>query len=915
MTIVTDPDNLDRFKVIFDPIAETISLRGLGAGRQAVQTNGQTDGTTTFTRAAGSFVTDSVAAGDVLCLIDDPSDDGGIIGHYRVVGSITATTLEVDRTIPNHTGTDLTWRIFQAGTVGNTVPDVADGVTKQALYSFTKEEWRVLAAGLGNAEDLIQYTFPFTAITREQMIMGGVNGDSASAWSYAADNGVAATSDEGQSRELIRTGGWQERDASDNILRRYVGVVTLGSVDSDAQVYYQQGDATGDPTNFKLTGPVNQAVLVTGPDVGPDAVATGFAFTATTITRNDGGNWATDNYRVGDYVIIRAAEDAGNNGTYGPITAVADATDGAITIASGAFTVNADDTTAIFQVDHRRYLELRVRKKARSYVQAGLTEIGVTTLEALVNRFPLSHAVDPAITLQDGVMAGDGTATGEIFQESESLLTAADGVTETAPTADPDAFTFTSATGGFTATVARTIAILRPGDAFVISTGSDAGSYVIKSVDSDTQVTLWKDPLLTYTGGESSQSYDARTPLIDVGATNATLADVDGATGTLTSTGSTFDVNTAIGDRVVTAGDIVEVFAGTAGVIGYYKVISQDTATQLTLNTSDQIFAGETNQSYRVYRSGMFLQRFETTAGDIANDPSFNDVDPDTITRAAGSFVTDGYTDGGMVTVTNANTAANDGSRIIDTVVALTLTLIAEETLTTDATDTSAVLAFETGIVRTINQVDYPFHWRLFCNAGDLSQIFQYLQWKLRLTSDIDGGNGTERGDITDLLMSFASPTGTTLDLYPDDLSTGDSNNVTFRDMSGDDRNNAFLVGITFQVNNNLINSLNARLVAFFDDPDGTPGNGDEFGSNGAIIVDDSAGVDMDFTTIAGNIQTTFDYTNNNQGGRTPDTDAAITVVALGDDLAQHVLVSTTITKVNSLTIAVGTALERNYST
>lgn len=918
MTIVTDPDDLSRFNVVVDPIAQVISLRGLGATRHAIDSTGDTDGTTTFTDAGADFITtDGVAVGDTLCIISDPADDGGIIGHYRVTAR-TATTITADRAIPASTAADLDYAIFAPGTVGNSSPDVADGVTLQTVYSFLKEEWKALAAGLGNAEDLMQFTFPITAITREQMILGGVNGDASSAWSFADDNGTIAGSNlEGQTRELVRTGGWQEQDAAGNILRRYSGVVTLGTVDSDAQVYYQQGDATGTPTDFVLTGAVNQAVLTFGPDVGPDTV-TGFDFNGSVITRADGGDFETDNYRIGDFVTIRDAEDGPNNGSFGPITAVTSGANGDITIASASFTTNTDDVAAILQVDHRQFLELRVRKKARSYAQAGLTEIGVTTLEALVNRFPLSHAVDPAITLQDGVMAGDGTATGEIFQESESLLTAADGVTETAPTADPTAFTFTSATGGFTATVARTIAILRPGDAFVISTGSDAGSYVIKSVDSDTIVTLWKDPLLTYTGGESSQSYDARTPLIDVGSTAGAIADVDGDTGTITDAGATFGVDTAIGDRIVTTGDIVELFSGVGAHIGYYKVVSQDSATVLTLDTSDQIFTTQTAQSYRVFRSGMFLQRFETTQGDIADNPTFNDANPDTITRGAGSFVTDGYDVGGAVFTSNADTAANNSTngRIIAASVALTLTLIAEEELTADGPDTNAVLSYETGIVRTINSVVYPFHWRMFANGGDLSQIFQFLQWKLRLTSDIDGATATARGDITDLLMSFASPNGTTIDLFPDDLSANESNNVTYQDLTGDSRNNAFLVGITFQVNANLTGSALKRLVAYFDDPDGTPASGDEFDTNGAIIVDDATSVDMDFVdgAISGNISRSFDYTNNAQGGRTPDTDAAITVVAIGTNLAQYVLVSATITKVNALTIAVGTALERNFN-
>ena len=99
------------------------------------------------------------------------------------------------------------------------------------------------------------------------------------------------------------------------------------------------------------------------------------------------------------------------------------------------------------------------------------------------------------------------------------------------------------------------------------------------------------------------------------------------------------------------------------------------------------------------------------------------------------------------------------------------------------------------------------------------------------------------------------------------------------------------------------------RITMYF-----TTNPGGNFGSNGAIVVDDADGVDIDFTSVPGDIQTTVDYTNNAQGGRTPDEDAAVTVVALGDDLAQHILATALITRVNSLTIAVQPALERNYS-
>ena len=78
--------------------------------------------------------------------------------------------------------------------------------------------------------------------------------------------------------------------------------------------------------------------------IGPDGVSVGFVFAATTITRNDGGDWTTE-LKVGDFIDIANAEDAPNDGLAGPITIV---TAGVITIPSAAFTVNADDTTVTF---------------------------------------------------------------------------------------------------------------------------------------------------------------------------------------------------------------------------------------------------------------------------------------------------------------------------------------------------------------------------------------------------------------------------------------------------------------------------------------------------------------------------------------------------------------------------------------
>jgi hypothetical protein len=903
---------LDRFQVVVDPNGEKVSIRGLGTERHAVDQTGDSDGSTTFTDAGANFTTDSVVAGDILTIISDPANNGGIIGHYRVV-TVGTTTLTVERAIPASTAADLTYKINAKQTTGSASPQVSDGINMQALYSFLKEEWKVLAGGLGNAVDLNKFDFPCQSITPEEFIFGGVNGDAASAWTFNDLNGTQATDTEGVTRELLRDGGWQERSSADAVLREYANVTTLGSLDTDAQAYYQQGRTDQTPVNFKLKGPVNQAIFTLGAPVTP----TNIAFAATTITRG-AGDWTTDGFKLGDYVTIRSAEDPANIGTFGPITALSATV---ITIPSAAFTVNADDDTAIFLPNHKFYTKLFCRKKARSYSSAVHADAGISTTLGIgprVNKFPLSHATDPSILIQDGILSGgDGTAEGNIFQENETHTAGADGATQAAASAAVDSFTLTSVGSVFNST-ARGVIILRAGDSVLITSGSDQGTYEIKSVDSATQLTLFKEPSLTYVGGESSISFTVKTGIRDTGAANATLADVDGLTGTLTSAGSTFNANTALGDRLVVAGDYVEVFAGAGAVIGYYKVVSVDSATQLTLNTSDQIFGGQTSQSYRIWRPGMFLQKFDfdLVAASMSNGLNINGAgNPDTFTRTGGSWTTDGFIVGAAIRILAAEDPGNVGSFIVGTPTptATVLTLILSESVTTNTDDDTAInsnVTGEYGVIRTINLVKYPFHWRLFANGATLAQMFQFLQRELRRTTDIDGGNGTERGDITDLLMTFASPNGTALDLYPDNLATADSNNVTFRDLTGDDRTNAFIVGITLDVNANLISSATKRLTMYF-----TTNPGGDFGTNGAIIVDDKDGVDINFTAIAGDIQTSFDYTNNAQGGRTPDTNAGVTVVALGDDLAQHILAVATITKVNSLTVAVQPALERNYAT
>lgn len=126
----------------------------------------------------------------------------------------------------------------------------SDGVTLKCLYSFLKEEWKNDAA-------LIKFPFPMVPITDEQFEL-------VSGWDFADD----------ASRYLIRTGGWAVRNTSGAATQMWAGIIGLGSIESNDQLYYQQATG-GAATNVQLTGQINQAVQIYRDDDGDGNLAEG----------------------------------------------------------------------------------------------------------------------------------------------------------------------------------------------------------------------------------------------------------------------------------------------------------------------------------------------------------------------------------------------------------------------------------------------------------------------------------------------------------------------------------------------------------------------------------------------------------------------------------------------------------------
>ena len=152
-----------------------------------------------------------------MAIIIDPDN---LAVNTDIVIDTTALTIEIKTT----------GAVSNAGSTG--------GVSGQALYSWLKERWKA-------DNNLFKYPFPMEAITPEQ---------------FEFKDGWAPKND--TTRNLIRSAGWAEKSAAGAVKRKYMGVVSLGSIGATDQPYFRWN--TGSKVNFAFQGPINQAVQIYG---------------------------------------------------------------------------------------------------------------------------------------------------------------------------------------------------------------------------------------------------------------------------------------------------------------------------------------------------------------------------------------------------------------------------------------------------------------------------------------------------------------------------------------------------------------------------------------------------------------------------------------------------------------------------
>lgn len=222
------------------------------------------------------------------------------------------------------------------------------------------------------------------------------------------------------------------------------------------------------------------------------------------------------------------------------------------------------------------------------------------------------------------------------------------------------------------------------------------------------------------------------------------------------------------------------------------------------------------------------------------------------------------------------------------------------------------VTYFATNQNRSIGGVNYPFRVIINGDGKTAEQIYTKVQQLLRSTGDIDAGAGTVTGRTADDLLRFVGDTLITgQGVYIDNFNSNDTNRITFTDQNNVARTFPFVAAGTLQFNGNLVNDPAAVYRMYFTT---LPGAGNDFGEAGAVLVQDSAGLDISGNVTGSSVSFSFNYDSNVQGGRTAGTDAAVTVVAIGLTTGQYVAAQATITRAVGQTISLVAPLERNYA-
>lgn len=211
---------------------------------------------------------------------------------------------------------------------------------------------------------------------------------------------------------------------------------------------------------------------------------------------------------------------------------------------------------------------------------------------------------------------------------------------------------------------------------------------------------------------------------------------------------------------------------------------------------------------------------------------------------------------------------------------------------------------------RSIGGVNYPFRIIINGNGATAEQIYTKIQYLLRQNTDIDSGAGSVIGKTANLLLRFLGDTLiTTQGVYIDNYNPNDINRLVFTDQNNIERTEPFTASGSLNFNS-FLQGVGSYYRMYFTT---LPGAGNDYGESGAVTVNDASTNSITGTISGASIPFTFAYDSNNQGGRTPATDAQVTIVAGRPGFAKPVVINFTITRAVNQNITLTAEQDRGY--
>lgn len=211
----------------------------------------------------------------------------------------------------------------------------------------------------------------------------------------------------------------------------------------------------------------------------------------------------------------------------------------------------------------------------------------------------------------------------------------------------------------------------------------------------------------------------------------------------------------------------------------------------------------------------------------------------------------------------------------------------------------------------------YPFRVKIDNTTANatLEQIYTKVQYLLRQNSDIDTGAGTVTGKTANSLCYFVGDTlYTTTGVFIDGVIADDLNRVVFLDQNDVERTYAYTAAGTLNFSSNLTTGGAGYYRMYFTNDDAGANAGNDYGTSGAITVDDATATDIAGTISGSSISFTYDYDSNVQRGTGSDgDDAPVTVIAGNPGYAKPVVATGTISRSKGISISLSAETDRAY--